>query len=162
PADMQGRSFAPMLHGERPAGWRTSMYYRYYHYPAHHRVQPHYGVRTERHKLIYFDKLDAWELFDLARDPHEFKNVPGDPRYPGTVTALKDELSRLRKELDDRDQFVNQLDDGDTMLPVPLELVFKPDATTLANGEVKDASGKGSHAKSTGAEAVAGRKGRAF
>jgi len=162
PADMQGRSFAPMLRGERPADWRTSMYYRYYHYPAHHRVQPHYGVRTERHKLIYFDKLDAWELFDLAKDPHELKNVYDDPEYTGTRADLKAELARLRKELDDRDQFVNQLDDGDAMAPVALELVFNPDAATLANGEVKDVSAKGHNAKSTGAEAVPGRKGRAF
>jgi hypothetical protein len=38
------------------------MYYRYYHYPMHHRVQPHYGVRTERYKLIYFNKIGQWEL----------------------------------------------------------------------------------------------------
>jgi arylsulfatase A-like enzyme len=162
PADMHGRSFAPMLRGERPAGWRTSMYYRYYHYPAHHRVQPHYGVRTERHKLIYFDKLGAWELFDLAKDPHELKNVYDDPGYASTVAALKDELAHLRKELDDRDQFANLLDDGDSMLPVPLELVFKPDPATLANGEVRDASAKGHNAKLTSVEVVAGRKGRAF
>jgi len=125
-------------------------------------VQPHYGVRTERHKLIYFDKLGAWELFDLAKDPHELKNVYEDPAYSGTVTTLKNELTRLRKDLDDRDQFVNQLDDGDAMAPVSLELVFKPDAATFSNGEVKDSSPKGHSAKSTGAAAVAGRKGRAF
>ena len=41
PADMQGRSFLPVLRGETPKDWRTSMYYRYYHYPQDHRVQPH-------------------------------------------------------------------------------------------------------------------------
>src|SRR5262249_38316052 len=68
PADMQGRSIFPILEGNKPADWRTSMYYRYYHYPQHHRVQPHYGVRTRRYKLIYFNKLDQWELFDLEKD----------------------------------------------------------------------------------------------
>src|SRR5262249_27110974 len=57
PADMQGQSFLPLLQGEKPKDWRTSMYYRYYHYPMHHKVQPHYGVRTERYKLIYFNKI---------------------------------------------------------------------------------------------------------
>ena len=161
-AGMQGRSFAPMQRGEGPKDWRTSMYYRYYHYPAHHRVQPHYGVRTERHKLIHFDRLGAWELFDLAKDPNELKNVYDDPAYAGIVAALKEELARLRKDLDDRDQFANLLDDGDAMAPVPLELVFKPDPATLSNGEVMDASARGHNATSTGAEAVAGRKGRAF
>ncbi len=69
PADMQGRSFAAMLRGETPRNWRNSMYYRYYHYPADHRVQPHDGVRTHRHKLIHFSKLDEWELYDLQADP---------------------------------------------------------------------------------------------
>ena len=31
PPDMQGRSFLPLLQGQAPKDWRTSMYYRYYH-----------------------------------------------------------------------------------------------------------------------------------
>ncbi len=38
-ADMQGRSVLPLLQGQTPADWRAAMYYRYYHYPQHHRVQ---------------------------------------------------------------------------------------------------------------------------
>jgi arylsulfatase A-like enzyme len=109
PADMQGRSFLPLLKGKVPADWRTSMYYRYYHYPMDHRVQPHYGVRTARHKLIYFNKIDQWELFDLEKDPHEVKNVYADPAYAGAVKELKAELYRLKKELKDEDQFADKL-----------------------------------------------------
>ena len=54
PADLQGRSLLPILRGQRPAGWRTSMYYRYYHDPGDHNTRAHYGVRTLTHKLIYF------------------------------------------------------------------------------------------------------------
>jgi arylsulfatase A-like enzyme len=116
PADMQGRSFLPVLEGKPPADWRTSMYYRYYHYPQHHRVQPHYGVRTQRYKLIFFNKLNQWELFDLEKDPHELKNVYADPAYAGTVKALKAEMERLKKELKDENQFENDVprDDVDT------------------------------------------------
>jgi arylsulfatase A-like enzyme len=114
PADMQGRSFLPLLKGEKPADWRTSMYYRYYHYPMHHRVQPHYGVRTERHKLIYFNKLDEWELFDLANDPHELRNIYTDPANAELVKRLKGELYRLKKELKDNDQFADKLPKDDT------------------------------------------------
>src|SRR5262249_2245146 len=71
PRDMQGRSLLPLFRGERPPDWRRSIYYRYYHYPGDHQVQPHYGVRTERHKLICYHKLDEWELYDLWNDPHE-------------------------------------------------------------------------------------------
>lgn len=111
PADMQGRSFKAMLFGQTPKDWRTSMYYRYYHYPRHHRVQPHYGVRTERYKLIYFNKLDAWELYDLVKDPHEINNVYADPAYADRARELKAELNRLRKELNDEDQFADGVAD---------------------------------------------------
>lgn len=108
PADMQGRSFRPILEGSKPADWRTSMYYRYYHYPAHHRVQPHYGVRTAQYKLIYFHKLNEWELYDLAKDPHELKNVYADPAYAEQVKQLKAELERLKKYYKDDDQFADK------------------------------------------------------
>ena len=71
PKEVQGRSALSVLAGKTPKDWRTEMYYRYYHYPADHRVQPHYGIRTERYKLIYFNRIDAWELFDLKTDPHK-------------------------------------------------------------------------------------------
>jgi arylsulfatase A-like enzyme len=109
PADMQGRSFLPILQGTTPNDWRTSMYYRYYHYPMHHKVQPHYGVRTETHKLIYFNKINQWELYDLSKDPHEVNNVYNDPAYAETRKKLKDEMYRLKKELKDEDQFANEL-----------------------------------------------------
>jgi arylsulfatase A-like enzyme len=109
PPDMQGRSFAPLLRGEPPADWRTSMYYRYYHYPGHHKVQMHYGLRTEAFKLIHFHLLDQWELYDLAKDPEEMRNVYQDPAYHEAIPRLKEELYRLKKELKDEDQFVDKL-----------------------------------------------------
>jgi len=104
PKDLQGRSFKPLLEGRTPKDWRSIWYYRYYHYPAHHRVQPHYGVRTERYKLIFFNRIGEWELFDLRQDPDELNNVYAHRRYAGTVRKLKAEMTRLRQELDDRDQ----------------------------------------------------------
>lgn len=104
PPEIQGRSLAPIFSGKIPGDWRKEIYYRYYHYPGDHQVQPHYGVRTERYKLIYFNRLDQWELFDLKNDPHELKNIYADPKQGGTVKKLKADLARLRAELDDHDQ----------------------------------------------------------
>lgn len=112
PADMQGRSFLPLLSGRTPKGWRTSMYYRYYH-PGHHNVAPHYGIRTHRYKLIYFNKLNQWELYDLLKDPIEMNNVYSDPAYQKIVVQLKVEMNRLRKELKDEDQFADTLPKDD-------------------------------------------------
>ena len=105
PPEVQGRSFRSILEGNPPADWRKSMYYRYYHYPEHHRVQPHYGVRTERYKLIFFNRINQWELFDLEKDPHEVKNVYADASYQPLVKELKAELNRLRNHYDDNGQF---------------------------------------------------------
>jgi arylsulfatase A-like enzyme len=113
-SDIQGRSFLSLLRGETPKDWRTSMYYRYYHYPMHHKVQPHYGVRTEQYKLIYFNKIDQWELFDLQSDPHELKNLYNDPKYAELVKELKEEMYRLKKQLKDENQFEDKLPKDDT------------------------------------------------
>lgn len=108
PADMQGRSLLPLFAGKTPRDWRTSMYYRYYH-PGHHNVAAHYGVRTMRYKLIYFHKLDQWELYDLQKDPGEMRNIYSEPSSAKTVESLKKELQRLKKEFKDDDQFANEL-----------------------------------------------------
>jgi arylsulfatase A-like enzyme len=105
PAEVQGHSIKPLLSGKTPEAWRQSWYYRYYHYPNEHGTEPHYGVRTERYKLIYFHRINQWELFDLKTDPRELKNIVHDPKHETLVQELKAELARLRKELDDRNQF---------------------------------------------------------
>jgi arylsulfatase A-like enzyme len=96
PDDMQGRSLRPLLEGRTPADWRQSIYYHYYEYPGPHMVHRHYGVRTARHKLLYFYHLKEWELYDLEKDPREMRNVYSDATYAGTVKELRAELDRLR------------------------------------------------------------------
>ena len=74
PADMQGRSVAPLLKGSAPADWQRSMYYHYYEFAPPHWVLPHYGIRTERYKLISYYTVNEWELFDLEKDPDEMES----------------------------------------------------------------------------------------
>ena len=101
PSDMQGRSLLPLLKGETPADWRTSFYYEYYEYPVPHHVRPHYGVVTDRYKLVHFYTPDVnyWELFDLNTDPQELRNVIDEPANARVAADLKKEVARLRTEL---------------------------------------------------------------
>jgi arylsulfatase A-like enzyme len=105
PSDMQGRSLRPILEGTTPQDWRNSMYYHYYAYPFTHSVKRHYGVRTKRYKLIHFYyDIDAWELYDLEKDPRELNNLYGDPAYASVTRDLTTELDRLRKHYGDTEE----------------------------------------------------------
>jgi arylsulfatase A-like enzyme len=101
PAEMQGHSLVSILKGQTPADWRKSLYYHYYEYPGPHNVARHYGVVTDRYKLVYFYEPDTnyWELFDRQKDPREMRSVFGQPEYASVQEELKQELARLRKEL---------------------------------------------------------------
>ncbi len=101
PSDMQGRSLVPLLGGEAPDDWRRSLYYHYYEYPGAHMVNRHYGVRTDRYKLVRYYELDEWELFDLQQDPDELYSVHADPAMAGVVRELTEELERLQTRYGD-------------------------------------------------------------
>ncbi|MFK8026273.1 MAG: sulfatase [Ilumatobacter sp.] len=116
PDPVQGRSFAPILRGECPDDWPTSMYYRYWmHDDGAHACPAHYGVRTRTHKLIcyYNDPLDQpgaigpadpieWELFDLVADPLEVDNLYGRAGTEEITTELFAELTRLQTAVGDQ------------------------------------------------------------
>jgi arylsulfatase A-like enzyme len=113
PESMQGRSIAPLLRGESPSDWRKTVYYRYYHSPGHHNTEAHYGVRTATHKLIHYWNKDAFEMFDIVKDPTEQKNLlhsmadSQQPEVAAKFTELKAELTRLQKECKDEGQFAD-------------------------------------------------------
>jgi len=96
PDEMQGESLVPLLKGQ-PVEWRDALYYHYYEYPAVHMVKKHYGIKTDRYKLIHFYyDIDEWELYDLENDPHELNNLYNDPAYNEVREELKQRLEELR------------------------------------------------------------------
>jgi arylsulfatase A-like enzyme len=104
PSDMQGVSMVPILKGNTPSGWRKEHYYHYYEYPGPHMVKRHYGISTERYKLVHFYyDIDEWEMFDLKTDPLELKNVYNDPAYSAERKKLHEQLDGLMKKYRDSD-----------------------------------------------------------
>jgi len=101
PAEMQGRSLLPLLRGSTPSDWRRGFYYHYYEFPGWHSVQRHYGLVTDRYKLVRFygPAMDYWELFDLRSDPHELTSVYDRAEYASVRKGLEVELARLRTDL---------------------------------------------------------------
>lgn len=128
PRYMQGRSFAAALSGEEPEDWRKATYYRYWMHLTHHDVPAHFGVRTRRYKLIFYYGLalpqyrgrksmtwlaksflveptpPGWEFYDLQADPRELVNQYRNPAYREVIAELKNELRRIRAELNETDE----------------------------------------------------------
>ncbi len=118
PENIHGRSLVPLLRGEEPADWRDALYYHYYEYPAEHMVKRHYGVRTERYKLIHFyNDIDVWELYDLREDPSEMHNIYGQPGTEAVTAELKERIAALQEQYDDFVRFGSAYDKG----PIPRE-----------------------------------------
>lgn len=120
PSGVQGRDLVPLLataSGVQPEAEavRDAHYYRFYEHDDHmHHVWAHYGIRTERYKLIYYyaDGMGLpntsdmtyppeWEMFDLKLDPFELQSVHQDPAYDGVRRDLTLKLWDLQQELGD-------------------------------------------------------------
>ncbi|WP_235940906.1 sulfatase family protein [Paramicrobacterium fandaimingii] len=112
---MQGRSMRRLFSDPKPEDWRTSLYYRYWeHDDGIHHVWAHYGIRTEKYKLIYYynDGLGLrgaakttyepeWEMFDLENDPHEMVSIYDHPDYADVQRDLHAELVRAQRDVGD-------------------------------------------------------------
>ena len=104
PEDMQGESFRNLVSGEDNK-WRDAVYYTYYEYPSVHMVKRHYGVATERYKLIHFYyDIDEWELYDLEKDPAEMNSVYNNPEYAAVQEMMHKKLTELRNYYGDSDK----------------------------------------------------------
>lgn len=95
-SEMQGKSFRKVLEGKQDEFY-DAIYYHYYDFPAFHMVKRHYGVRTKRYKLIHFyDDIDAWEFYDLEKDPEEKHNAINDEEYKDIITSMHKKLDSLQ------------------------------------------------------------------
>ena len=102
PSNMQGRSLVPILKNGKSDDWRDSIYYHYYEYPSVHMIPRHYGIRTERYKLIHFYQFgNEWEMYDLKEDPDELTNIYGKADKKSLQKDLKEQLVAIRKFYDD-------------------------------------------------------------
>ena len=82
------------------------------------RVPAHFGIRTERYKLIFFYGCTptggqktpvAWELYDLKNDPFEMRNQYANPKYAEVLADLKEQLWKTHTALDETDHDYPQI-----------------------------------------------------
>lgn len=95
PADMQGRSWAPLLEGDQ-ATWREAVYYEYFaDFP--YQVPPNQAVRTRDWIYIEYDRGLEPMLFDRRVDPEQREDLWGQPGTEAIVDDLSVLLDSLRR-----------------------------------------------------------------
>lgn len=95
PKEIQGKSMMPLFKDSK-ASIRNSAYYHFFEYPGEHSVLKHFGIRTNRYKLIrFYDHKNFWELYDLEKDPNEMNNIYGQKKYESITEDLKKQLMQL-------------------------------------------------------------------
>jgi N-acetylglucosamine-6-sulfatase len=108
PAHFDGRSFLPLARGQS-APWRDALLYEYYWERNYPQTPTTHAVRTDRWKYIrYHGVWDVDELYDLAADPQETRNLIHAPEQQARVKELN---ARLFKQL--------AQSDGDAMPLLP-------------------------------------------
>jgi len=115
PSYMQGFSLRPVFEGAAGDGWQDVAYHRYWmNMDDIHNAYAHYGVRSDRYKLIYWyneglgqpgakdgDAPPEWELFDCRKDPNELTNLAGDPAYSKVFANMLSRLDAKMAEIGD-------------------------------------------------------------
>jgi len=101
---MTCRSLLPLFDGRR-AGWRKLFLVEYWAENAMSWLvgMSYKAVRTDRYKYIHWINRDDGtgrldELYDLARDPWELRNLARTKRAARLRTRLRGELRRLALE----------------------------------------------------------------
>ncbi len=102
PPELDGLPLNPFLAGEAPSRWREAAHFELdFRDPVRQRPEQALGIasdlcyaaalRGERWKLVHFAGLEPL-LFDLQSDPHEGRNLAGDPAHQATLLRLTQDL----------------------------------------------------------------------
>lgn len=93
PAHVEFPSLVPMLHHEETVAINNCMF------GWLEGVQR--SVRTREHKLIFYPKIDRYQVFDLTKDPWEMHDLVDDPSYAKTKADLLETLHQMQLQLGD-------------------------------------------------------------
>lgn len=95
---MDGRSLLALARSPQ-APWRDALLYEYYWERNFPQTPTQHALRTDRYKYIRYHGLwDSDELYDLAEDPHETRNLARRPEHAKTVRDLNGRLFDMLSE----------------------------------------------------------------
>jgi arylsulfatase A-like enzyme len=112
PRTCDGRSLVPFLKGDVPADWREEVFFEHdFRNVRSQAVEKALGIssdeciyaviRGKRWKYVHFAALPPL-LFDLENDPHESRNLAGDPAMHDVMLACARRLLDWRLTAQER------------------------------------------------------------
>jgi arylsulfatase A-like enzyme len=96
PAGMQGRDFAPLYLGQRPADWRTEFFYEHATIKNTSFIPSSQALVRTDEKYVWWPDFKHEELFDLTVDPGENRNLARDSAQAGRLRDLRAKFFELR------------------------------------------------------------------
>ncbi len=84
---IDGISFKPVLDGVATAA-RKEMFFAYRHLQR--------AYRDEQYKIIRYPEINKTQLFDVAADRYETKDLAGDPAQAGRITGMMAKLEKAQ------------------------------------------------------------------
>jgi arylsulfatase len=98
PAAMQGRDLAPRYLDARPPAWRSEFLYEHPMLTSRDFIPASEAVVTRGWKYILWPDWGVEQLFDLARDPYEERDLVADPAHAPRLAVMRADLARLKSQ----------------------------------------------------------------
>lgn len=100
PKSFDGQSFAGLLTDPATTdSWRKTLLYEYYWEPSFPQTPTMFALRSKQYKLIQYHGIwDTDELYDIAKDPRETRNLIGDPKHEQLTSRMRQQLHQRLKE----------------------------------------------------------------
>ncbi len=131
PEGLDSLSLAPVISGKQKQ-IRDSLFFSY--------TDTQKAIREENWKLIRFPRIGRTQLFDLAKDPHETKDLADDTKNEDRVIAMTEKLAALQKQFGDNAPLIVER-------PEKVEFTPPTEAERVEMSAPKAKANKGKNAK---------------
>ena len=96
PAAMQGADVAPLYLGAGPRPWRDEFFYEHPTVTSRDRIPASQAVVRRDLKYVLYPEWEHEQLFDLASDPTELRNLAADPGSRTLLETMRRKLEEWR------------------------------------------------------------------
>jgi arylsulfatase A-like enzyme len=96
PGAMQGRDLAPLYLSRTSPTWRDEFFYEHPTITSRDRIPSSQGVIRRDWKYVNWPEFQYEQLFDLKKDPQEFRNLAIENRPPEMLVTMRRKLEEWR------------------------------------------------------------------